>query len=344
MDKKELDEILAEQINYVNNLSPEEDNELKQYVRRSDFINYPLARLRYISENEDKRMFNVFEKIFSEIPPTTNPIIVYRAVLREHNATLGTYTGRYISTTYSPDYAMEFLLQIYFEDRKWSVKKEKKVREKLCCIFQITVSPMSKVIPIYASKHEVGQFEILLDRRGKLNIIGREGNLIYATYTSNRDDLMFCDIRNPCVGDKVCNLFLNECEPERYIEYEHVIQCKIFGHNFIGSIETIDKIIQNILQTELKTDELLQTDNILCFQDLNIGVFLCLNKDDLVNHWNMEEKYVNFLLWTEKYITYTQAETIQNSNISIFGIVPTQHKINDFVVYHVTPFNKCYPD
>jgi len=115
-----------------------------------------------------KRNVADLDSAFSNVPPLTSSIIVYRGI--KPNLTGEEYFSdtAFISTTKVKRLALEF------SDRE-------------CCILQITVSAGSRVLPIERLSYASNEQEILFDRNGELIMTGssidnHNMKILYVTY------------------------------------------------------------------------------------------------------------------------------------------------------------------
>jgi hypothetical protein len=150
---------LDEQYLYVENLEEKEKNAIEWYMQKGDYQSFNNILRRYGNLNyeeileinrltdEQKDIFITLNNIFENLPPTTTPIILYRGSEEE---ILNTYS--YTSMSRDIDSALDFT------DSRNN-----------CCLYVITISPGSKILPIEYVK-DMGEFEILLNRQGNFNI------------------------------------------------------------------------------------------------------------------------------------------------------------------------------
>lgn len=158
---------MDKQIHFVRSLSSDLKNVLHEYQAGS-LVNYNLRLKLSLDQWDDldRDIFEKLEQIFNTIPPIDQAITVYRGIAIYEDEKFDTYNGAFISTTIEPYIAKRFIEGL-----------------SDCCILQITISPNSRIIPIFAEKFTYNEeAEVILDRKGEFMITGRQGNVIYVTY------------------------------------------------------------------------------------------------------------------------------------------------------------------
>ena len=159
---------LGEQYDYIENLEKENKNALKWYMQLGDYetLNRLLRQDRqreFSKELED--IFFRLESIFEGVNPINNNIIVYRGSEYEILD-----SKSYVSTSRNIDKALYFAT---------------------CCMYIITVSSGSKVLPI-EYVHDQEEEEILLNRGGNFVITNTKNvKFNYKNKFTNSDELKY---------------------------------------------------------------------------------------------------------------------------------------------------------
>jgi hypothetical protein len=111
------------------------------------------------------------DEIMEHIPETTVPITVYKGVnltgLNEFR-----YDHYFSSTSVCKDIAT------IFAGGDWQDREDRDLVNDLCCIFEITILPGSKIIPLFGSRNVdknisgvlANELEIILDRGKRIKI------------------------------------------------------------------------------------------------------------------------------------------------------------------------------
>ena len=159
MDKKtyKSNPIIQKQLEFVNDLEEnhkEIAESITKYTRDEKFyktMNTNLLRKKR-QPKEIQVDLNNIDEAFKAVPPLTEPLVVYRGKKQDE-----------VNKT-----------DLSFVSTSLSVKVATAFAEAGCCVLQITVSPSSKVLPIYDLSNEPLEYEILLDRGGQFIITGSE--------------------------------------------------------------------------------------------------------------------------------------------------------------------------
>jgi len=161
---------VKEQETYVEKLEEELVEELVEsilwYCQEANYkeFNENLRKGLQLTEEQSENLKNL-DDAFLGVSPLKNAITVYKGIKED---VVFTSDKAFMSTT------------IFFD-------KAKLFSNDTCCIYQITVSPNSKVLPIRKISTFPEEEEILLDRGGNLTLTGtgvKEGKKIfYITYS-----------------------------------------------------------------------------------------------------------------------------------------------------------------
>lgn len=150
-----MDDLLEVQYAYINKLDPKLKQSLRVYT--SEKLQYYRALNSYLRgdisyiNTEQQNILDDLETIFDEVPTLSFPIVVYRGNTRD------VINNRaYISTSADKSTAESF------------------TKNRDCCVFVITVSAGSKVVPLITVSEHPHEEEFLLDKDGKFMVTGSE--------------------------------------------------------------------------------------------------------------------------------------------------------------------------
>ena len=138
-----IDRILRPQYEYLNSLSQKEKDAIKDYTNYFyiDVNQYLRTGNEKYNTKVVQNSLAIFKKIYDEIPPLSETIVVYRGQ-REEDFNTKSVT----STTTN--------IMIPF----------KEFTSRDCCFYKITVLPGTKVIPVRHISVQPGEYEIIIDR------------------------------------------------------------------------------------------------------------------------------------------------------------------------------------
>lgn len=182
MEKIRRDRIEAERF-YINNVKDQEiyveelQEDLQEsilwYCQETNYkeFNENLRKENELTKEQTSNLDNL-DKAFLKVPTLKNSITVYKGVKEDKAFTTD---KAFMSTT------------IFFDKAKY-------FSNDTCCIYQITVSPNSKVLPIRKISTFPEEEEILLDRGGNLMLTGtdvkEDKKIFYITYSPKNSQEM----------------------------------------------------------------------------------------------------------------------------------------------------------
>ena len=149
--------IIQKQLEFVNDLAEnhkEIAKSITKYTHDDKFyktMNTNLLRKKRQPKEIQVDLDNI-DEAFKAVPPLTEPLVVYRGKRKDE---INKTDLSFVSTSLFSDTTVEFT-------------------GIGCCILQITISPGSKVLPIYDISENQSEFEILLDRGGQFIVTGSE--------------------------------------------------------------------------------------------------------------------------------------------------------------------------
>lgn len=150
--EKLLESILESQNKYIKNLPENIRNSIKNYTIDSTSINEYYRGLNKSPRHQTLKDVENIDKAFEHISPIRKPIEVYRG-----QSIIDFDTKAVTSTSTKLEIAMSFTST-----------------SKNCCLFKITISPGSKVLPLESFSENQGEYEILLERKGHFELLGKE--------------------------------------------------------------------------------------------------------------------------------------------------------------------------
>ena len=162
--------ILEPQFNYVQTLRPEIKNAIMDYSDTSYSDLNERLRSGIVLTRYQRNLIDLIDEAFEGVPPTEQPITVYRGV----KGTFVPDTVSYVSTSSDPNIAKSFT-------------------GKHCCRLQILIPPGSHILPIESISNSPNEREILLPREGRFIITNmrsdnpdgiRSYNLVYIPESS----------------------------------------------------------------------------------------------------------------------------------------------------------------
>jgi hypothetical protein len=156
--------IFGPQMEYLDSLFDRETpsvmkiyNGIKYYIE-GDYktLNQKLCG-SYIGKNkelnsDEQNCVNALNKIFNEIPPLQEPVIVYRGIKTELQENF--LNCQYVSTSLNKRVAIARFSNFFS-----------------CCILEITIPKGTRVIPIMEYSEWNDEFEVILNRGGRYEII-----------------------------------------------------------------------------------------------------------------------------------------------------------------------------
>jgi hypothetical protein len=143
----DLDSILEPQFDYVNNLPDSIKDALFEYTDTAYRDLNDQLRSGSVLTSSQRRLLDLIDRAFDAVPPTDQPIIVYRGVRGSFLPDIVAY----VSTTYDPDVAKSFT-------------------GSACCYLKIVLPAGSLLLPIEWLSNSPHEHEILLPRDGKFMI------------------------------------------------------------------------------------------------------------------------------------------------------------------------------
>jgi len=157
----------------------EDEDEDEEDLWFPDYVEFNNALRKGLKFKEKiyKQWLKNLDLAFARIPQLEQPLIVYKGKQSEK-----VYSDKaFVSTSLQFDVAMHFA-------------KERKETGLHCCVVEITVSPGSKILPIFYGSEYPEEQEILLDRDGKMfvtgstieKVRGKKVKIIFATYMPSK--------------------------------------------------------------------------------------------------------------------------------------------------------------
>jgi len=139
---------IHKQIDYVRNLPEHIKNSISWYTGGNfDLFNESLRNDKIPS---DKHHFDNIVLAFKACPPLTENVVVYKGIDNDR--------------VYEVDKA--------FSSSSYNISGVADFHGQTCCILEITISPGSKILPIFHISRIPSENEILLDRNGKFILTG----------------------------------------------------------------------------------------------------------------------------------------------------------------------------
>jgi hypothetical protein len=149
----DLESILEPQFDYVNNLSDPIKAAILDYTAEAYRDLNERLRSGSILTSDQRRLLERIDQAFDRVPPTEQPIIVYRGVRGSFLPDIVSY----VSTSYDPDVAISFAGTV-------------------CCYLKIIIPAGSHILPITGISKNPQESEILLPREGNFIITNTRSN------------------------------------------------------------------------------------------------------------------------------------------------------------------------
>lgn len=211
-----MDDILESQYTYINQLDPEFKESLRLYT--SEKLQYYRAingylrgDILYINSYEQK-MLDDLETVFNGVPALGFPIVVYRGNTRDI-----INNKAYISTSGEKATAESF------------------TKNRDCCVFVITVSAGSKVVPLITVSEHPQEEEFLLDKDGHFIVTGSD------------------------IVNGIRNIFVTWLPQNSYPITEVPVQKENFNHRIIELTRTsLEDAILNDLLDAISEDDIIE--------------------------------------------------------------------------------------
>jgi hypothetical protein len=157
----------------------DEEDEDEEDLWFPDYVEFNTALRKGLKFKEKiyKQWLKNLDLAFARIPQLEQPLIVYKGKKSEK-----VYSDKsFVSTSLQFDIAMNFANKIRGTDLH-------------CCVVEITVSPGSKILPIFYGSEYPEEQEILLDRNGEMfvtgstieKVRGKKVKIIFATYMPSK--------------------------------------------------------------------------------------------------------------------------------------------------------------
>lgn len=230
--------IIQKQLQFVNDLIENHKEIAKSITKYTDgekiymILNTNLLRKKHQPKEIQVHLDNI-DEAFKAVPPLTEPLVVYRGKKQDE---VREVDPSFVSTSLFSDVTLIFT-------------------GVGCCVLKITVSPGSKVLPIYDLSKVRHEFEILLDRGGQFIVTGSEINRYISGAVESKSIKTIFVTYTPKIFEQT-TLLSEIVDPEKLDETQ--IQESVIAY-FIGmkisyqSVERFDFHLNKLMEEEKLT-------------------------------------------------------------------------------------------
>jgi hypothetical protein len=183
LDVQTIDSVLKQQYEYVDSLDGRIKDSIAEYTGSEfEVLNDHMRRGKSLSSHHQE-IRNDLEKAFVNVPPLERPILLFRGVKQEHD--MGKLTA-FVSVTFDINQTDDF-------------------HTKKCCLFIITVSSGSKILPINRLSESFYERELLLPAEGTFFVT----NVHYDQSLKVFDLTYIPEKAKPIISDRTMDEFLD---------------------------------------------------------------------------------------------------------------------------------------